>query len=302
MRETLVLKNGWYFRKDESAAQTALPQEWEAVELPHTWNAVDGTDGGNDYFRGKCCYAKRIVKEELPAAEKYMLEICGANSSADVYVDGKALAHHDGGYSTWRVDVTAALQAESILSIVVDNAENNTVYPLPNSVGICLCVRTKDNKLIFAVRSAESGYRPGESDVSVVEGLNPQYDMKLHSLDLSSACYRAVYEEIGNIEEEKVEISVLGLVFDKAYNQWNFIGDVYINMTQDELIARRNSGASGKWELKALDFVRFHPKDIFQYLSTHQMWNMGIVTVYFTLVYNGFSKVSLDKYIKQYLK
>ena len=92
-------------------------------------DALDGQDGGNDYFRGKCCYARRIVKDELPEAEKYVLEICGANSSADVYVSGELLAHHDGGYSTWHVDLTKALKDECILSIIVDNAANETVYP-----------------------------------------------------------------------------------------------------------------------------------------------------------------------------
>ena len=57
------------------------------------------------------------------------LEIRGANSSADVYVDGKHLAHHDGGYSTWRVNMTDALDGENCLAIVVDNAPNDFVYP-----------------------------------------------------------------------------------------------------------------------------------------------------------------------------
>lgn len=179
--------------------------------------------------------------------------------------------------------------------------ENNSVYPLPNAIGLCLCVRTKDNKLIFAVRSADSGYRPGQSDVSVVEGVNPQYDLRQHALDLQELCYRAVKEEIAHIEESQLDTSVLGLVFDKEYNQWNFIGDVYVKMTQDELIMRRNSGTSGKWELRTLDFIDFHPKKIFQYLSTHKMWDTGLITVYFTLVHNGFSKEKLDRLIKLYL-
>ena len=57
------------------------------------------------------------------------MEIKGANSSADVYVDGKKLAHHDGGYSTWRVDITQALGAHSLLVLAVDNSPNETVYP-----------------------------------------------------------------------------------------------------------------------------------------------------------------------------
>ena len=36
----------------------------------------------------------------------------------DIYLDGKKLAHHDGGYSTWRVDMTDSLREKSLLVIV----------------------------------------------------------------------------------------------------------------------------------------------------------------------------------------
>ena len=129
MRNILSLNAGWSFIKDHSQVPAAMDAEWEIVNLPHTWNAIDGQDGGNDYFRGTCCYAKTLVKAELPEAQKYYLEIRGAASSADVYLNGKHLAHHDGGFSTWRVDLTEELTEEALLSILVDNAPNNTVYP-----------------------------------------------------------------------------------------------------------------------------------------------------------------------------
>ena len=128
MRQILNLNAGWVFNK-QTEIPAALPADWEQVNLPHSWNAVDGQDGGNDYFRGTAIYAKTLTKADLPAAEKYYLEIKGANSSADVYMDGKLLAHHDGGYSTWRVDVSDHLRDESLLVIAVDNAANETVYP-----------------------------------------------------------------------------------------------------------------------------------------------------------------------------
>ena len=128
MRNTICFNSGWSFAKD-AAVPTALNEQWEVVNLPHCWNAVDGQDGGNDYHRGTCHYAKRVHKAELPAADRYYLELRGANSSADVYVDGKKLAHHDGGYSTWRVDLTDALQSTSLLVIGVDNSANDHVYP-----------------------------------------------------------------------------------------------------------------------------------------------------------------------------
>ncbi|MBO4940336.1 MAG: glycoside hydrolase family 2 protein [Clostridia bacterium] len=128
MRKILNFNENWQFFKGV-ADVTAARENGEAVCLPHSWNAKDGQDGGNDYFRGSCLYVKKIAKAELPENEEYYLEINGANSSADVYVNGKHLAHHDGGYSTWRVNFTAEVQDENEIAIVVDNAPNDRVYP-----------------------------------------------------------------------------------------------------------------------------------------------------------------------------
>ena len=129
MRNIININENWTFAKAVSEIPASLCADWEQVTLPHTWNAQDGYDGGNDYFRGTCCYAKNLLKSELPEAERYFLEFQGANASADVYVNGQHLAHHDGGYSTWRVDVTDALQEENLIAVLVDNSINETVYP-----------------------------------------------------------------------------------------------------------------------------------------------------------------------------
>ncbi|MBQ7364662.1 MAG: glycoside hydrolase family 2 protein, partial [Clostridia bacterium] len=126
MRTVVSLNQGWQFLKDTA---DITKQEGESVNLPHTWNAIDGHDGGNDYFRGSCLYTKTLTRSSLPAADRYYLELRGANSSADVYANGEKLAHHDGGYSTWRVDLTAQLADTCALAIVVDNSPNETVYP-----------------------------------------------------------------------------------------------------------------------------------------------------------------------------
>ena len=128
MRSTINLNQNWLFAKT-SEIPAALPTDWEQINVPHSWNAVDGQDGGADYFRGTCQYVKTINKADLPAADRYYLEIQGANSSADVTLNGKQLAHHDGGYSTWRVDLTETLAEENLLVISVDNAANDRVYP-----------------------------------------------------------------------------------------------------------------------------------------------------------------------------
>ena len=122
MRNIISLNEAWQFRKDGFA-------EVESVNLPHTWNAIDGMDGGGDYWRGKGIYEKTINRADLPAGERVFLEIPAANSSADVFVGGKHLVHHDGGYSCFRCDITAELADEVTIRIEVDNAPNRTVYP-----------------------------------------------------------------------------------------------------------------------------------------------------------------------------
>ena len=127
MRKIISLNEGWQFSKDCSAP--VHNESVISVNLPHSWNATDGQDGGNDYFRGSCLYTKKLVKSELPEADQYYLEINGANSSADVYVNGEKKAHHDGGYSTWRVNLTDSIGDECEIAIIVDNAPNEEVYP-----------------------------------------------------------------------------------------------------------------------------------------------------------------------------
>ena len=129
MRQVYNLNAKWAFTKQANAVPSEMPKDWYFVNLPHSWNAIDGQDGGNDYYRGTCYYAKVIDKMDLPEADKYYLEIRGANSSADVYVNGKKLAHHDGGYSTWRVDVTNEIGRDTLLVIAVDNSASDKVYP-----------------------------------------------------------------------------------------------------------------------------------------------------------------------------
>ena len=126
MRNIININKNWLFKKDTTDITL---RDGAQINLPHTWNAEDGHDGGNDYFRGSCLYVKTLNKADLPKADLYYLEFRGANSSADVYVGGEKLAHHDGGYSTWRVDITAHIQEVTEIAVVVDNSANERVYP-----------------------------------------------------------------------------------------------------------------------------------------------------------------------------
>ncbi|MCI7606854.1 MAG: glycoside hydrolase family 2 protein [Spirochaetales bacterium] len=127
MRIKTNINDNWAFIKEESIT-SSFPQDWEKVTLPHTWNAVDGMDGGNDYFRGKCTYTRIIRKDELPVSDMHFLEVNGANSSSSVYLNKEVIKVHHGGYSTFRAPLSLQ-DGDNILSIVVDNSPNDRVYP-----------------------------------------------------------------------------------------------------------------------------------------------------------------------------
>ncbi len=125
--------DSWLFTKDATLVSGNKPTSdaagWETITLPHTWNAADGQDGGNDYYRGTCYYTKKLTLSDCRGAEEVYLEFEGVNSSADVYVNGSPAAHHDGGYSTFRANITKLLREENEILVAVDNAPNDSVYP-----------------------------------------------------------------------------------------------------------------------------------------------------------------------------
>ena len=129
MRQVINFNTKWAFSKEATEVPAVMPERWYWVNLPHTWNDIDGQDGGNDLYRGTAYYAKSLEKIDLPEAQQYYMEFRGANASATLYVNGKKLASHDGGYSTWRVNITDALENSNLFVVEIDNSVNDRVYP-----------------------------------------------------------------------------------------------------------------------------------------------------------------------------
>jgi len=123
------LKDDWNFVKSAKDAFTAATLPGEPVTLPHTWNAIDGQDGGNDYHRGTCYYIKNLPRPELKPGEQAYLEFQGAAMTAHIYVNDRLLAHHQGGYSTFRVNITDVLSEQNTIVAALNNEDNNTCYP-----------------------------------------------------------------------------------------------------------------------------------------------------------------------------
>lgn len=118
MKKILPLNNDWVFCKEGVK---------ETVNLPHTWNGIDG-QGGTDgsYYRGACTYTRILPKYE----GKTYLEFKGANSVCTVKINGRKVGTHEGGYSTFRFEVSSFLTSpKNFLEVTVDNGENKKVYP-----------------------------------------------------------------------------------------------------------------------------------------------------------------------------
>ena len=127
MRKTICWNQDWLFSKDKTS--------WESVTLPHTWNAVDGMDGSN-YYRGECLYQKQLETPLLQPGERVCLEILALSLCGRVLVNGRELASHEGGFSSFTVDITEALLPARLpsvpsntITILADNTPHSNIYP-----------------------------------------------------------------------------------------------------------------------------------------------------------------------------
>lgn len=132
MREKIKIDKGWKFLKEPRKTDTppAVPTlKWKSVDLPHTWNAYDGQDGGYDYYRGKCWYMTGM-SVQLQKDEEAYLEFLGAEAVAEVYVNDRKVCTHKGGFSTFRCNITPYIKHNRAkIAVSVDNSESDEVYP-----------------------------------------------------------------------------------------------------------------------------------------------------------------------------
>lgn len=132
MRKIISLNEGWKFMGRDVGLVDSFPADWQDVTLPHTWNAVDGMDGGGSYDRGGYWYVREFgTPVQTPAGGRIYVEVLAAGQQARVYVNGKEAVYHEGGYSIFRADVTGLLKKEekNLLVIHCSNEHRDNVYP-----------------------------------------------------------------------------------------------------------------------------------------------------------------------------
>lgn len=173
MRSTTKLMKNWQF--------TGPDGKTTAVDLPHTWNNIDGQDGGNDYWRGICIYKTQFT---APAFDKdtqqVWLQFEGVNASAKVTLNGVEVARHDGGYSTFRADVTALLADSNELIVEADNSKNDRVYPQKADFTFYGGIYRDVSLLVVSRNHIALGYLggPGVQITPTVNGANADIEVK----------------------------------------------------------------------------------------------------------------------------
>jgi len=129
MRIVQNINKQWTFIKENVPYEKALSAKGDPIDLPHTWNGRDGQSGGNNYYRNTCWYIRKIARKEISPDSHVYLEFKGANSSVTVHFNGECLGKHEGGYSTFRFEITDLIADENTIAVAVDNSKNDRVYP-----------------------------------------------------------------------------------------------------------------------------------------------------------------------------
>ncbi len=127
-RKTVNLNSDWTFRFSHQVDKNSRRR----VDLPHTWNTTDALAGHCDYKRGIGNYTKRLHVPENWHGKRLFVRFDGANSVADLFVNGCHVGSHRGGYSAFVFEITDRVRygVDNQLLVRVNNAEQLDVMPL----------------------------------------------------------------------------------------------------------------------------------------------------------------------------
>ncbi len=135
-RTKLNINSNWlYLENPTENIHYALEQNnWETINLPHSWNALDATDITPGYRRSASWYKKDLEILKVSTNKTYKLYFEGVNIESKVYVNGKHIGGHTGGYIGFSVDISEVIKEGSNEVLVrVDNSYNPEIIPSQKS-------------------------------------------------------------------------------------------------------------------------------------------------------------------------
>ena len=127
------INSGWKYSENGLLDINSLddhPEDWQVIDLPHTWNQWDAVDNSPGYRRDISWYQKEVFIESYDKAQ-YLLYFEGVNISSEIYVNGKPAGSHVGGYVGFEVDISPYIRKDqkNKIAVKVDNSYNPNVIP-----------------------------------------------------------------------------------------------------------------------------------------------------------------------------
>ncbi len=140
-REVISFNSEWLFKKgpfaqDPMTLNTQWNGQWETVSIPHTWNAMDMQLKVNSFYEGVSYYKKKQVFGKEWKDKRLFLRFEGVGAHAEVYVNGKLVGTHKGGYSAFAFEIGTAVKfdTENEILVKVDNIARPDVIPVNHSL------------------------------------------------------------------------------------------------------------------------------------------------------------------------
>lgn len=244
MRRIIELYDKWAFTKENVQECGVSECEFEEISLPHTWNNLDGQDGGLDYYRGVCWYKRTLTIPEEEKGKQVYLEFEGVNSIAEVMVNKEILTRHEGGFSTFRINITEAIDMDKDNEILVsvDNRQNDYVYPQTADFTFYGGIYRKVN-LILVEESHFELDDDGSKGIKVTTNLQEEHvnivvEAMVSNLKEEQVIQFDLYSKEGQLIESKETLAATGEVTFKIEKPhlWNGVKDPYLYEVKASLI------------------------------------------------------------------
>jgi beta-galactosidase len=139
-REDTVLDSGWRFKQQDVAGAEGVDfadADWAAVAIPHNWG-FEQAQLGRDFYRGPGWYRLALTNATPKPGRRYFIRFEAASTVADVYLNGRKIGQHRGGFGAFCFEVTTNLSAggKNVLAVRVSNAPQPDVAPLAGDFSV----------------------------------------------------------------------------------------------------------------------------------------------------------------------
>lgn len=223
VRQKIDLNGNWKFRSkimtDTPAAADYDDTSWTTVNIPHTWNATDAQDGGNNYLRTVGWYRKNVPWNTAFQNKKLFIELLAASLQSECFINGESVGFHKGGYTAFRFDITSKMKpGNNIIAIKVDNRFSTEIMPLGGDFSMLggiyrnISLIVADQVHVDLADNASSGLYLTTTDVSEAKA---DLEIKANIVNESSSSKTVTIEGvIKNPDSFEAVSSVPSPVFD----------------------------------------------------------------------------------------